>query len=137
MKVTSDRAETIYRHDKEDRTIYTMKLVKKNMDGEYENGYILTKFRNGVELDDKSKIKIKDAWLDFYKKDDKTNISLFVNDFDLEDNNTLQNQEANMQENASYKKQDASMPEENPFANVNSKNGIKQPIQYTDEDLPF
>ena len=32
MKVTSDRAETIYRHDKEDRTIYTMKLVKKNMD---------------------------------------------------------------------------------------------------------
>lgn len=124
MKVTSDRAETIYRHDKEDRTIYTMKLVKKNMDGEYENGYILTKFRNGVELDDKSKIKIKDAWLDFYKKDDKTNISLFVNDFDLEDNNTLQ-------------KQEASMPEENPFANVNSKNGIKQPIQYTDEDLPF
>ena len=122
---------------KEDRTIYTMKLVKKNMDGEYENGYILTKFRNGVELDDKSKIKIKDAWLDFYKKDDKTNISLFVNDFDLEDNNTLQKQEANMQENASYKKQDASMSEENPFANVNSKNGIKQPIQYTDEDLPF
>lgn len=137
MEVTSDRAETIYRHDKEDRTIYTMKLVKKNMDGEYENGYILTKFRNGVELDDKSKIKIKDAWLDFYKKDDKTNISLFVNDFDLEDNNTLQKQEANMQENASYKKQDASMSEENPFANVNSKNGIKQPIQYTDEDLPF
>lgn len=125
MKVTSDRAETIYRHDKEDRTIYTMKLVKKNMDGEYENGYILTKFRNGVELDDKSKIKIKDAWLDFYKKDDKTNISLFVNDFDLEDNNTLQKQEEKKEQ------------EENPFANVNSKNGIKQPIPYTDEDLPF
>lgn len=125
MKVTSDRAETIYRHDKEDRTIYTMKLVKKNMDGEYENGYILTKFRNGVELDDKSKIKIKDAWLDFYKKDDKTNISLFVNDFDLEDNNTLQKQEEKKEQ------------EENPFANINSKNGIKQPIQYTDEDLPF
>lgn len=125
MKVTSDRTETIYRHDKEDRTIYTMKLVKKNMDGEYENGYILTKFRNGVELDDKSKIKIKDAWLDFYKKDDKTNISLFVNDFDLEDNNTLQKQEEKKEQ------------EENPFANVNSKNGIKQPIPYTDEDLPF
>lgn len=125
MKVTSDRAETIYRHDKEDRTIYTMKLVKKNMDGEYENGYILTKFRNGVELDDKSKIKIKDAWLDFYKKDDKTNISLFVNDFDLEDNNTLQKQEEKKEQ------------EENPFANINSKNGIKQPIPYTDEDLPF
>lgn len=125
MKVTSDRTETIYRHDKEDRTIYTMKLVKKNMDGEYENGYILTKFRNGVELDDKSKIKIKDAWLDFYKKDDKTNISLFVNDFDLEDNNTLQKQEEKKEQ------------EENPFANINSKNGIKQPIPYTDEDLPF
>ena len=137
MKVISDREEMVFRHDRNDKTVYTVGLVKKNMDGEYENGYILTKFRNGVELDDKSKIKIKDAWLDFYKKDDKTNISLFVNDFDLEDNNTLQKQEANMQENASYKKQDASMPEENPFANVNSKNGIKQPIQYTDEDLPF
>ena len=131
MKVISDREEMVFRHDRNDKTVYTVGLVKKNMDGEYERGYILTKFRNGVELDNRTLIKLKDAWLDFYKVDNKTNIALFVNDFELAE------QGAKTEENAPNREQGANMQNDIPVDMFSSKNGITQPVPYTDEDLPF
>ena len=112
----------VFRHDRNDKTVYTVGLVKKNMDGEYERAYILTKFRNGVELDNRTLIKLKDAWLDFYKVDNKTNIALFVNDFELVEN---------------AQKNENPVQNDIPVDMLSSKNGITQPVPYTDEDLPF
>ena len=62
---------------------YCIGLLKKTKDGKYENGYIPVYFKKDVILANKTKIKIKSAWLDFFKKDKKTYIYAFINDFEI------------------------------------------------------
>lgn len=83
MEIVSNREEIIFKNEYNDKPYYTIGLSKKDKDGKYINGYMNVSFKKGVELANKTKIKIKSAWLDFYKKDVKTIPSIFINDFEI------------------------------------------------------
>lgn len=83
MKVISDREEMIFKKEFEDKVSYSMGLSRKKEDGTFENGYIPVRFRKGYELKDRTKIKIKDAWIDFFKVEKKTIPYIFINNFEL------------------------------------------------------
>lgn len=83
MEIKTDREEMIFRKEYEDKVSYSIGLSKKREDGTYERGYMPVRFRKGIELKDKTKIKIKDAWLDFYKIDKRTIPYIFINNFEL------------------------------------------------------
>lgn len=91
MNITSEK-EMIFRKDWEDgKTTYQIGLSNKKQDGNYENGYMLVRFKKGTELPNQTKIKIKGGWISFYKDKDKHTIPyIFINDFDLVDNNVNQ-----------------------------------------------
>lgn len=83
----------VFRRDNEYGTYYTLGLSKKLDDDTYENGYIDCRFRKEVELDNMTKINIKDAWLSFYTKETaegykRTIPYIFINEFELADDMT-------------------------------------------------
>lgn len=83
MDVISTREEMIFKSEKDGKTTYTIGLSKKLQDGSYENGYMLVNFKKDVTLENMTKIKIKSAWIDFYKQEKKTNPYIFINDFEI------------------------------------------------------
>jgi hypothetical protein len=83
MKILSEREEMIFRKDYNDKAIYSIGLSKKKQDGTWQKGYLAVNFKKGVDLKNQTKIKIKDAWLDFYNKDKATIPILFINDFEI------------------------------------------------------
>ena len=112
MKISSDRHETIYKNEYEGKTYYKLKMAKKDENGEWQNGYISCRFKKDVELkEEKTHIEIKDAWLDFYTKDKKTYPYIFINEFEITDQEKKE--------------------ETDPFAEFGKQ------IEIQDEDLPF
>ena len=83
MKIISDREEMIFRRDFENRVSYSVGLTKKKEDGTFENGYIPVRFRKDTELKNQTKIKIEEAWIDFFKVEKKTIPYIFINKFSL------------------------------------------------------
>lgn len=83
MDIVSKREETIYRFENEGKIAYKMGLSKKLQDGLYDNGYIPVRFPKNIELQNKTKILIKQAWLDFFKVDKKTIPVIFINKFEM------------------------------------------------------
>lgn len=83
MKVISDREEMIFRKEFEDKVSYSMGLSRKKEDGTFENGYIPVRFRKDTELKNQTKIKIEEAWIDFFKVEKKTIPYIFINKFSL------------------------------------------------------
>ena len=83
MNIIDEKEKTIFRNEYEGKISYSIGLSKKKEDGSFENGYIPVRFRKDTELKDKTKIKIKEAWLDFYKADKKTVPYIFVNKFEM------------------------------------------------------
>lgn len=83
MELVSNKEEMIFRNEYNGKVSYSLGLSKKKQDGSYEKGYINVSFKKGVELQNQTKIKIKSAWLDFYKKDKATIPTIFINDFDI------------------------------------------------------
>lgn len=87
MEIVSNRKEKIFRKDFNGKPIYKIGLSKKNQDGNYTNGYMLCSFKKGTDIPDKSFIMIKSAWLDFYLKEKETVPYIFINDYEvIEDN---------------------------------------------------
>ena len=84
MEITSNKYETIFRNENNGKASYLIGISKKQQDGTYENGYIPCRFKKGVELENKTRIKIHQAWLDFYKVEKKTYIYVFINEFEKE-----------------------------------------------------
>ena len=73
MNITNDREVKIFRFDEKDKTTneiiktkYTVGIHRKLENGEYESGFFPIQFNKGIEVEDKSKITIKKAWLSFY-----------------------------------------------------------------------
>jgi hypothetical protein len=62
MNITTDKDVMIFKKDNK----YSVAVSKKNPNGEYEKAYIKIEFNKDVELEDKTLIKIKNAWLSFY-----------------------------------------------------------------------
>ena len=83
MDIISDKKHTIYRKDFDNRISYSIGLAKKKQDGNYENGYMNVVFNKDVELENKTQIMIKKAWLDFYTKDKVTHPFIRISDFEI------------------------------------------------------
>lgn len=85
MNIEHNRAVMIYKNINEGKTFYSLRLTKKDEDGNYVNGYMTCKFKKDIKLEDKTKIMIKRAFLTFYLKDKITVPYIFILDFDLVD----------------------------------------------------
>lgn len=79
---TNDYPVTIFRKDYDGRQLYSFGLSKKNQDGTYTNGYMPCQFKKGEEVQNKTKIYIKQAWLKFYLKDKETKPYIFINEYE-------------------------------------------------------
>lgn len=88
MNITNERAVMIFKKEYEGNTFYSVGLSKKDKDGNYVNGYMPCQFKNGVSIEDKTKLYIKSAWLSFYLKNIPNSESkqtvpyIFINEFE-------------------------------------------------------
>lgn len=89
MQIISDKEEIIFRSEHNGKASFSIGLTKKDKDGKYVNGYMEVHFRNGVDLQNKTKIKINEAWLGFNQKDKKTYPYIFINNFDIIEQDTF------------------------------------------------
>ena len=83
MDIIDNKEKMIFKNTNNDKVSYLIGLSKKKEDGTYENGYINCRFKKDVELENKTKVLIKSAWLDFFKADKKTIPYIFINDFEI------------------------------------------------------
>lgn len=90
MNIIEEKEKTIYKSTINDKVSYAIGLSKKKEDGTFELGYLPCRFKKDVELENKTKIKIKNAWIDFYKADKKTFIYVFINEFEIVDQKQTQ-----------------------------------------------
>lgn len=119
MEITSNREEVVFRKDFDGRPIYSIGLSRKDKNGEYIKGYITANFKDGVDIPDKSKIKINNAWLSFYKKENTTIPTIFVSDFEIVGELKTSN------------------PYEEFGETTKTESNIGQQIEIQDSDLPF
>lgn len=83
MNIQSDKPYMIFQKDYNGKKYYKLGLSRKLQNGEYENGYIDIQFKQDVEIQNKEKIYLKNAFLTFYKNKDKATIPyIFVMDFE-------------------------------------------------------
>ena len=85
MNIENKYPVMIFKNINNGKTFYNMGLSRKDENDEYINGYITCRFKKDVELEDKTKIMIKKAFLTFYLKDKITVPYIFVSEFDLVD----------------------------------------------------
>lgn len=83
MNIQTDNQVMVFRYDGQYGANYSIGLSKKKQDGTYENGYMPCRFKKDVELENKTPIYIKQAWLTFNQKDKKTYPYIFINEFEL------------------------------------------------------
>ena len=129
MNISNEYPVTIFKNVNDYGTFYKVGLSKKDVEGKYINGYKDIRFKKGVELEDKSKIYIKKAWLDFYIKEKKTIDYIFCSEFEkieetIENARTLNN----MSDSQIVQ---AVVNEEDPFKSFANE------IEIGDMDLPF
>lgn len=104
----------------EGRKLYSIGLSKKNQKGGYDNGYMSVRFKKDVVINNKTRIKVKEAWLSFNTNEGKTFPFIFINDFELV--------------SEAKPKEDSNVYED--FGN-SIKTEVQEQIEITDEDLPF
>lgn len=76
---------TVFRHDKNGRTFYSVAVSRKNSEGESIFGYKLVQFKRGVDVADRTKIDIQNAWESFYlNQDGEAVFYVFIADFTLQ-----------------------------------------------------
>lgn len=85
MEVIESHLLKVFRKDYEGRAYYKVGISKKDQNGNYINGYLDVRFKKDVELEDRTNIYIKKAWIDFYLKDKKTIPYVFINEFETVD----------------------------------------------------
>lgn len=119
MQIISDREEIIFRQDKDGKRFYSIGLSRKDQNGNFINGYMTVVFKKDVELENKTKIKIKEAWLGFNVKDKKTYPHIFINDFEIVES-------------------DKKVAKENPFEEFGQQFEVGHQIEIDESsDLPF
>ena len=94
MHFETDRTYMIFKNENYGRINYRLNMSKfDDREQQYVYGYIPCRFRKDVKVDNKQKIKLKDSWLDFYTKDKKTYCYIFINDFELVNDNEQDNKQ--------------------------------------------
>ena len=122
MNIESEKPKTIFKYKTKDgKEFYSLGLSKKKQDGSFENGFISCRFKKDVQLENKTKIQIKSAWLDFYVKERITNPYIFINEFEI----------VEQEEKAEPKE------EVNEFSTLHATTENQDTIQLDDSDLPF
>ena len=72
MNITNEYPITVFANEYQGKRYYKIGLSKKDVNGNYINGYKDVRFKNDVFLHNQTKIYIKKAWLDFYVKNKKS-----------------------------------------------------------------
>lgn len=72
MNIVNEKPIMVFKNEYQGREFYSLGISKKDRSGNYINGYMPCEFRKGVQLESKTKIHIKNAFLTFYLKDKKT-----------------------------------------------------------------
>lgn len=82
MNIENKYPVIIYKNENK----YTVRIGVKKKDGTYDNAFFPIQFNQGVELDNKTKIYIKNAWLSFYKweYEGKSGTTFFIKCSDFE-----------------------------------------------------
>ena len=127
MNIENKYPVMIFRSTYDNKYYYKMGLCKKMQDGKYINGYIMCRFKNGVELEDKTKIYIKNAWLDFYIKDKETKPYVFVNEFETIEEVINASKNINTMSNSQIVQEVVNS--DDPFKDFG--------VELYDDDLPF
>ena len=84
MNIECEKEKMIFRNEKDGKAYYSIGLSKKNQDGTYTSGYITCKFPKNANIENKTKIKILNAWLDFWLDDKKiTHPYIFINKYEI------------------------------------------------------
>lgn len=83
MHIKENEEVMIFKNDKD---FYTIGLSRKDRNGQYFNGYFPCQFKKGVSLESRTKIKLKNAFISFYLKDNETKTYLMILDYSLIDN---------------------------------------------------
>ena len=83
MNIEDNKPKTIFRNDYNGKALYSIGLSHKKQDGTWESGTMNCRFPKDAELQHKQKIKIVNAWLDFYVKDKITHPYIFINKYEL------------------------------------------------------
>jgi len=85
MNISNEYPIMIFRNEYDGNVYYKTSLSKKDINGNYINGYIQCKFKKGVEIENKTNIYIKKAFLSFYNKNDATIPYIFISEFETID----------------------------------------------------
>ena len=83
MNFKDDFIVMVFVKEIEDRKLYSIGLSKKNQKGGYDKGYMSVRFKRDVVINNKTRIKVKDAWLSFNTNEGKTFPFIFINDFEI------------------------------------------------------
>ena len=84
MNIECEKEKMIFRNEKDGKVFYSIGLSKKNQDGKYTSGYIACRFPKNANIENKTKIKILNAWLDFWVDDKKiTHPYIFINKYEI------------------------------------------------------
>lgn len=85
MNIKTDKIFTIFKNESNGKIYYKLNMSKKDRkEDKTIYGTINCRFKKDVNLDNKQKIKIKEAWLDFYNNNNNVTVSyVFINDFEL------------------------------------------------------
>lgn len=111
-KIMPGKEYMVFRSEYNGKVFYKIQLQKKNYDDTKEIAYKTIRFKNDVDLPDRTIIIPKAGFEDFYNKDKYTTIfTLFITDFDIKENEEVNKSEA--------------------IANYNSE------ITISEEDIPF
>ncbi len=95
---TDDKGVMVFANEKQTAkgdkfTLYSIGVSSKDQSGKYVNGYLSCRFKKGVTVANKTKIKINNAFFVATKSGDKTYTSLMITDFVDLDGNSASNGE--------------------------------------------
>ena len=85
MNIENKYPVMVFKNVNDGKVFYSIGLSKKDADGNYVNGYMTCKFKKDVELENQTKIYIKNAFLTFYVKDKITVPYIFISEFETVD----------------------------------------------------
>lgn len=122
MNLEAGKIAMVFVKEFDGRKIYSIGLSKKNKNGSYENGFMSARFKKDVEIANKTRIKIKEAFLSFNVKDNKTFPYIFINDYEIISETNPEHKEIQELTNDEHYK---------------TKSDTFEQVEITDEDLPF
>ena len=74
---------------KNEKGFYTIGMSRKDRNGQYFNGYFPCQFKKSENVENKTKIKLKNAFISFYLKDEKTMPYVMILDYSVVEEENL------------------------------------------------